>query len=54
MLTAHFHTYQRSGQLFWLQLAAHNRSEQLVALFPAQGLRFIQFVENRLQRVGLF
>ncbi|MNU88349.1 hypothetical protein D3C71_781580 [compost metagenome] len=53
LFAAHFHADQCGSQLFWLQLAAHDRREELMAFLLSHGLRLIQFFQNRLQGVGL-
>ena len=50
---AHLHAHRRGCQLLRLQLTANHGGEELVALLLAQGLRLIQFFQNRLQGVGL-
>ncbi|MPM84931.1 hypothetical protein SDC9_132007 [bioreactor metagenome] len=49
-----FHAHQRRSQLFRLQFTADHGGEQLVAFLLRQRMRLVQFLQNWLQRIGLF
>ena len=54
VLATNFHAHQRRSQLFRLQFTAYHGGEQLVAFLLRQRLGLIQFLQNRLQGIGLF